>query len=106
MKDMKYTAAYSLPQVSPAIQSGAVLLQSYMILFQSSPVEIEKSKRKLRSKTVKFLYSLMARPDLTPLNMNCPRVAKMKKNSIRSMKTLIRAETEYRIVLNKDWRPL
>jgi hypothetical protein len=84
------------------MQSGAVKLQSYMILFQSSPVEIEKSRRKLRSKTVKFLYSLIAYPVFTPLNMNCPSVARMKKKSIKSMKTLIRAEIEYKMVLKRD----
>ena len=99
---MKYMGARLLPQVSPSMQSGGVWRQSYIIRFQSSPVEIEKSRRKLRSKTVKFLYSLMTSPLLTPRNMNWPRVAKMKKKSIRSMKTLRRADADSKIVLNSD----
>ena len=84
------------------MQSGSTLLQSYMMRFQSSPVEIEKSSKKERSKTVKFLYSLITSPYLTPLNMNWPSVAKMKKKSIKSMKTLNSGVIERTIVLNRD----
>ena len=73
-----------------------------MMRFQSSPVEIEKSSKKERSKTVKFLYSLMTSPYLTPLNMNWPSVARMKKKSIKSMNTLNSGVIERTIVLNRD----
>ena len=102
---MKYAGARLLPHVSPSMQSGSVCVQSYMILFQSSPVDMENSRRKLLSKTVKFLYSLIATPFFTPLNINYPSVAKIKKKSIRSMNTLKRAVAENRIVLNSDYRP-
>ena len=99
---MKYAGAHAFPHVSPGTQLGSTLEQSYMILFQSSPVETAKRRRKLVSNTVKFLYSLITSPYLTPLNMNWPRVARMKKKSIRSMNTLNSAEIDSIIVLNSD----
>jgi len=55
MKIMKKIGAIGEPHVLPGMQSGANLIVSYMIRFQSSPVDIEKSSEKLMWKLVKFL---------------------------------------------------
>ena len=56
MKDRKKIGAMPEPQVSPDMQlSSGSLQQSYIILFQSSPVEMEKRREKLWWKFVKFL---------------------------------------------------
>ena len=47
MNDRKKTGAIVDPQVFPGMQSGPVCIVSYIILFQSSPVDIENSKEKL-----------------------------------------------------------
>ena len=46
-KIMKYAGDHDEPQVSPGTQFGGVSTQSYISLFQSSPVEIAKRRRKL-----------------------------------------------------------
>ena len=46
MNDKKKTGAMLEPQVLPGIQFGGTSIVSYIILFQSSPVEIEKSREK------------------------------------------------------------
>ena len=47
MNVRKKTGAIDEPQVLSGIQSGGNRIQSYMNLFQSSPVAIEKSREKL-----------------------------------------------------------
>lgn len=47
MKERKNMGAMDEPQVLPGMQSGGNLMQSNMIRFQSSPVDIEKSNEKL-----------------------------------------------------------
>ena len=44
---MKNNGARDVPQVFPGMQFGSNLMQSYMILFQSSPVDIENNREKL-----------------------------------------------------------
>ena len=65
MNVRKKTGAIDEPQVLSGTQSGGSRIVSNMILFQSSPVEIEKSREKLRWKLLKFLNSLMASPSVT-----------------------------------------
>ena len=100
LKNRKNTEAIGEPHVFPGMQSGAVLLQSYMTLFQSSPVEIENNIIKLLWKSVKFLYTLITLPSVTLLNMLFPRTAMIKKMSISRMKTLIRESTDITIVFS------
>ena len=47
MNIMKNTGAIGEPHVLPGIQSADVFIVSYMIRFQSSPVDMEKSSEKL-----------------------------------------------------------
>ena len=54
MNDRKNTGAIGEPHVLPEMQFGGTSMQSYMILFQSSPVDMEKSSKKLMWKFVKF----------------------------------------------------
>ena len=65
MKERKKTGAILEPHVFPSMQSGANLIQSYIMRFQSSPVEIEKSKEKLIWKFVKFFHSSITTPSFT-----------------------------------------
>ena len=44
-KIMKKTGANEVPQVLPGTQPGSVLLQSYMSMFQFSPVAITKRNK-------------------------------------------------------------
>ena len=56
MKHMKKSGASPVDtQFFPGMQSGSTCIQSYMILFQSSPVDIENNSEKLWWKLVKFL---------------------------------------------------
>jgi hypothetical protein len=94
-----------LPHVSSGMQFGGVLLQSYMIMFQSSPVVIaNKSKNELK-KLLKFLRSSITSPFVTFLNMNTPKMENMKKMSMRSMKTLNKTGIENMIVCIMAWSP-
>ena len=70
------------------------LEQSNMILFQSSPVEMEKSSEKLMWKLVKFFHSLITTPEVTSKNSEFPSTAMMKKISISRIKTLMRELTD------------
>jgi len=47
LNERKNIAAIPEPHVSPEMQSGSRRPQSYMILFQSSPVEMENNNEKL-----------------------------------------------------------
>lgn len=93
------------PQVSPGTHSGAVLLQSNMILFQSSPVVMANRSKKASKKLLKFLRSSITSPDLMFPNMNTPRIENMKKISIRSMNTLNSTGIENMIVWIIAYRP-
>ena len=62
LKVRKKSGAIPEPQVLSGMQSAEVSIVSYMILFQSSPVEIENRSEKLIWKLVKFLYSSMTSP--------------------------------------------
>ena len=99
MKVRKKMGAIEVPQDSPGMQLGDVFIVSYIILFQSSPVPIEKRSEKLRWKLVKFLYSSMTLPDLISKNIVFPSTAKMKKISMRRMNTLKSESTDIMIVL-------
>lgn len=76
------------PQVSSGTQLGGVLLQSNMILFQSSPVVMAKSSKKALKKLLKFLRSSITSPDLTFPNINTPSIENIKNMSISSINTL------------------
>lgn len=52
---MKNNGANELPHVSPGVQFGGVSIQSYMSMFQFSPVEITKSVKNDSPKFLKFL---------------------------------------------------
>ena len=106
MNDRKKTGAMEMPHVLSGMHSGDVSIVSYMILFQSSPVDIEKRSEKLIWKLVKFLNSSMTSPSYTSKNMVLPSTALMKKMSISRMKTLNRESTDIMIVLRRAWRPL
>lgn len=54
-KTIKNAGAYDVPQVSPGVQLGGVSIQSYISMFQFSPVEITNKSKKLWPKFVKFL---------------------------------------------------
>ena len=47
MKIMKNSGASGEPQFNPGVHSGSVSKQSYMTLFQSSPVATENKSMKL-----------------------------------------------------------
>jgi len=49
-----------------------------MILFQSSPVEIAKRRRKAVSNYEKFLSSSMTSPESTSAKRKLPRIENMK----------------------------
>ena len=55
LKVRKNSGAMPEPQVLSGMHSGVVSIVSYMILFQSSPVEIENRSEKLIWKLLKFL---------------------------------------------------
>ena len=90
--------ANSFPQLSFGTQSGGVLLQSYMILFQSSPVVIAKSNKKASKKLLKFFRSSITSPVFIDPNMNTPKIENIKKISIRSMNTFAKTGIENIIV--------
>ena len=106
MKDRKKRGAKPVPQVFPSMQSEEVFMQSYMILFQSSPVEIEKSNSKLRWKLVKFFHSSITFPSVTLKKSELPKTAIMKKMSISKMNTLISDDTDIWMVFKSDYKPL
>ena len=106
MKMMKNTGAMVEPHVLPGMQSGPVFIVSYIILFQSSPVDMEKSSEKLMWKFVKFLYSSMTLPSNTSKNIVLPSTAMIKKISMSRMNTLMRESTDMAMVLRSDYRPL
>jgi len=47
MNERKKTGAMVDPHVLPGIHPGPVFIVSYIILFQSSPVDIENNREKL-----------------------------------------------------------
>lgn len=94
---MKNSGAKTLPPLP-------VSLQSNMIRFQSSPVEIEKSSEKLWWKLVKFFQSLITSPSVTLPNRVLASTAMMKKINIRRMKTLISEPTDIWMVFNSNYR--
>ena len=99
MKERKKRGAMLEPPLPVSIQSN-------MNRFQSSPVEIEKSRDRLRWKFVKFFHSLIASPSTTLWKNLAPKTAMMKKMSISSINTLSRSSTDIWIVLSRDCRPL
>ena len=94
-----------LPHVSFGTQSGGYLLQSYMILFQSSPVETAKRRRNELEKLLKFLRSSITSPDLTILNMKTPKIENIKNISINNKKTFKSDGIENMIVYIIACRP-
>ena len=64
-----------------------VLVQSYITLFQSSPVErANKNKNEFRN-VPKFLSSLITSPSFTLPKAKFPRIANMKNISTSNKKT-------------------
>ena len=102
MNDRKKTGAMLVPHVLPGIQSGSVRMQSYMILFQSSPVEIAKSNWKLMWKFVKFFHSSMTTPSSMSAKRLLPSTALMKKTSISKKNTFTSDEKDMDMVFSKD----
>lgn len=56
-KDIKKTGEYVIPQVYPGMQSDRVFIVSYIIVGQSSPVDILRSIIRACEKLVKFIYT-------------------------------------------------
>ena len=106
LKERKKIGAMVEPHVLSGMQSGGNLIVSYMILFQSSPVDMEKSKEKLMWKLVKFLCSLITFPSYTSANIVLPSTAMMKKINIKRMNTLTSESIDIIIVFNSFCRSL
>lgn len=97
-KQMKNAGANDVPQSSFSTQPGGVLLQSYMSMFQFSPVVMINNKRKLCPKSLKFLKSEMTFPDFRSEKKNTARIEKMNSASIRSKNTFASELTDSVIV--------
>ena len=78
--------------------STSVLLQSNMILFQSSPVETANMRMKADVKSPKFLRLPITSPSVTSPNQKLPDTANMKKISMSRPNTLARDGIENMIV--------
>ena len=99
MKEMKKRGARLVPQLKPEMQEGEVFMQSYIINYQSSPVDNLKSTIRADPKLLKLRYSSSSiTPVLIPLNMNTPRMEKIKRTRINKANTFNRDDIEKVIV--------
>jgi len=73
-------------------------LQSYISIFQLSPVDITNRYRNDYPKFLKFLKSSITFPSASSPKKNTAKIAKINRHSIRSRKTLNKAPTERVIV--------
>jgi hypothetical protein len=98
MNDKKYKGAMSVPHVFFGIHYSEVSMVSYIILFQSSPVETLSNIIIANPKLLKLVYLSMISPSLMLPNTKTPSTAKMKKINIRSENTFNREGREKVIV--------
>lgn len=103
---MKNAGANELPHVLPGSQLGGVSTQSYINMFQFSPVEITKRVKNDCPKSLKFLISLITLPSVSELKKNTAKIEKMNSTSIKSRNTLERGPTESVIVCINAYRSL
>jgi hypothetical protein len=103
---MKNAGAREVPHVLPGTQLGVVSTQSYINIFQFSPVEITKRVKNDCPKSLKFLISLITLPSVSALKKNTAKIEKMKRTSINSRNTFESGPTDSVIVYIKAYRSL
>jgi hypothetical protein len=97
-KIIKKTGASEVPQVCPWMQLGGVSMQSYISMFQFSPVDITNRVRNELPKSLKFLMSEMMLPSVIVEKKNTARIEKMNRTSISSRNTFESGPTDNVIV--------
>lgn len=102
---MKNRGAHDVPQLLPSSQPGGVLLQSYITMFQFSPVEITNKNRKDCPKLLKFRNSSITLPSLKSEKKNTAKIEKMNRTNIRSKNTFAKAPTDSVIVYINAYKP-
>lgn len=80
-------------------------MQSYITIFQDSPVARTNKNKNDCPQFVKFLYSLIMSPLVMPEKKNTPRIENINRTSIRSKNTLANAPTDNVIVDIKAYNP-
>jgi hypothetical protein len=103
---MKKTGASEVPQVWPWMQLGGVSMQSYISMFQFSPVEITKRVRNELPKSLKFLMSEIMLPSVIVEKKKMAKIEKMNRTSIKSRKTFESGPTESVIVCISAYKSL
>lgn len=104
-KTMKKAGENEVPQVSPWTQFGAVMLVSYMSMFQFSPVAITKRNKNDCPKSLKLWYSSITFPSLREPKKKTANIENMNSTSTKSKKTLASADTDKVIVCIKACKP-
>jgi hypothetical protein len=87
------------------MQVGGVFIQSYITIFQDSPVDRTNIKRKACPQFEKFLYSLKISPDVMPEKKNTPSTENINRTNISSKNTLASAPTDRVIVDINAYKP-
>lgn len=103
---IKNAGASEVPHVLPGMQFGGVSTQSYINIFQFSPVEITKRVKNDCPKSLKFLISLITLPSVSELKKNTAKIEKIKRTSINSRNTFERGPTESVIVCINAYKSL
>lgn len=87
------------------MQLGGVILQSYINIFQFSPVAITNKNKKDCPKSLKLWYSSITLPELSPPKKKTARIEKMNSTRTSSKKTLASADTDNVIVYISAYKP-
>ena len=81
--------ATTVPQVTPYIQVGLVFMQSNIIRYHCSPVDIRNKVIKAMLKLLKLVYSSIIWPFVILSKRNTPSTANIKKANSSSMNILM-----------------
>lgn len=102
---IKKAGAKDVPHVSPSMQFGAVILQSYISIFQFSPVAITKRNKNDYPKSLKLWYASITLPSFRFPKKKTAKIENINSTSTKSKNTLASADTDKVIVCIKACKP-